>query len=135
MIGDYVYANIDGERKRVKVLEVFNNGIVCMFGGRPWFMDSESVLPIPVTEEILIKNGFVRIETKDGKSLPNYEIKWENNDNFVIRLHTMTGAYWEPCGLGTTIKGGAVCDVDYVHQLQHILLVCGNTRTFDAFVV
>ena len=92
----------------------------------------EIVTPIPLTAEILEKNGFERsysnILTADGyKKLPQYKYKNMVQVQDICRnLITISysdlegGVYDIQCGIGSHIY-----DLKYVHQLQHALRLCG----------
>lgn len=77
--------------------------------------------PIPLTPEILEKNGFKMV--LDINKLPTYRIKWTRNPNLYFTIFTGVDGYWNPVGFGVTI-GGVNGEVDYVHQLQHALRIC-----------
>ena len=77
--------------------------------------------PIPLTPEILEKNGFKMV--LDINKLPTYRIKWTRNPNLYFTIFTGVDGYWNPVGFGVTI-GGVNEEVDYVHQLQHALRIC-----------
>ena len=78
--------------------------------------------PIPLTPEILEKNGFEKVY--DKYKLPNYRIKWKSYTDFYFTVFTGVDGYWNPIGLNV-ITGGIPATVDYVHQLQNALRLCG----------
>ena len=92
----------------------------------------EIVTPIPLTAEILEKNGFERsyssILTADGyKKLPQYKYKnmvqVQDICRNLIKISYSDlegGVYDIQCGIGSHIY-----DLKYVHQLQHALRLCG----------
>lgn len=80
------------------------------------------IKPIPLTEEILVKNGFKKQEdvnewsyykSKDGKG--QYMILWSMDYNY-LEIGSYTDEFGEFNRLGT---------MRYVHQLQHALRLCG----------
>ena len=86
---------------------------------------SDDIKPIPLTAEILEKNGFEMVLDKD--KLPTYRIKWTRNPNLYLTIFTGLDGYWNPVGYGVTIAGvnGVI---DYVHQLQHAMKLCGINK-------
>ena len=89
------------------------------------WVNADNVDPIPLTPEILEKNGFEMVLDKD--KLPTYRIKWTRNPNLYFTVFTGVDGYWNPVGFGVTIAGvnGAI---DYVHQLQHAMKLCGINK-------
>lgn len=70
------------------------------------------IKPIPLTEEILVKNGFKH-------SMPHND--WTNADcNF----------YLYEGGNGYRISNTDI-KLDYVHQLQHLLRLCGIEKEIE----
>ena len=124
MAGAFVYFNCFDGSKIVVCVTGFNDGIV--YGdsenGSHW-CNIGKVEPIPITPEILEKNGFTQCEPqgyglyvkgKKGEGL--YNILWQGESyNYYLEI----AAYTYPFGEfnKTNIK--------YVHQLQHALLLCG----------
>ena len=86
---------------------------------------SDDIKPIPLTPEILEKNGFEMV--LDKYKLPNYRIKWTRNPNLYFTVFTGVDGYWNPVGFGVTIAGvnGVI---DYVHLLQHAMKLCGINK-------
>lgn len=82
-----------------------------------WF---ERVQPIPLTTEILEKNGW-----KHDKIFNNW---WNPGVGFVIWYNLMTFQDFYCCEI-TSMK------FDYVHQLQHALRLCGFTDLADNFKI
>ena len=73
------------------------------------------VEPIPITPEILEKNGFVynAIPFVDG---------WEQ---FGLTLYRGGNGYRINCGINVSLI------IDYVHQLQHALRLCGIEKEIE----
>ena len=88
---------------------------------RIYYLRLSECNPIPLTPEILEKNGFKMV--LDINKLPTYRIKWTRNPNLYFTIFTGVDGYWNPVGFGVTI-GGVNGEVDYVHQLQHALRIC-----------
>lgn len=79
----------------------------------------DTCLPIELTEDILVKNGFVEVELTDSYELNTdyYEIEvWNYSDGlWVVTVHWIE--------FSSTPESKAT--VSYAHQLQHLLRLCG----------
>jgi len=123
-IGDYV--NYRGQI--IKVTSLYDKGGSNEVG---WsdkesvWVNAISVEPIPLTPEILEKNGFEKVY--DEYKLPNYRIKWKNYTNLFFIVFTGVDGYWNHVGLGVII-GGVPATLDYVHQLQQAMKLCGINK-------
>jgi hypothetical protein len=133
MIGDWV----ETEFGNFKVLSIFGDwhGVEVQNynnEGNNFSIDDSIDLNckgVPLTKEILIKNGWN--ETKPH---------WFYNENNYIYLAESTagdGWLWEMIWTNTE---GQVCikpisTIKYVHELQHILRVCEFTTKADRFEV
>lgn len=110
MIGDWV--NIQGENCYVTLATLYT----LQFTGKP-----NNIRPIPLTTEILEKNGFTSTEDQYnhkkhfllGKNEYNCDVYWDGLSILLVE------ADYEP----TTYA--YVCEVNYVHELQHALKLCG----------
>ena len=89
------------------------------------YFKAERLSPIPLTPEVFERNGFEKV--LDKNKLPNYQIKWNRNPNLYFTIFTGVDGYWNPVGFGVTI-GGVLAEVDFVHQLQHALRLCGINK-------
>ena len=119
MIGDWIYnKNID------KPMQVYPMMFSQMFRQRPDATTEDyNIFPIPLTPEILKKNGFVN---KKGRFMQsgNFDnpplIMWHLVDDKILghpksQLEIHHGY--------KSIHVSFVCD--YVHELQHALRLCG----------
>lgn len=84
----------------------------------------EDISPIPLTPEILEKNGFVYNETREAWELiPNNGFgicrEEEDNNNFYF-CH---GVY-DPYNRDSDTTYHNIAKVEYVHKLQHLLRDC-----------
>lgn len=70
-------------------------------------LSSEDIEPIPLTPEILEKNGFIRINAG------------------VITYKLTKYLYWTPRGLEHELSEIPICHLNFVHELQHALKLCG----------
>ena len=91
--------------------------------------DIKSIQPIPITPEILEKNGFVKY---DG----GYKFFKSNDENYYFGFESiffneetnLMNVTKEMCsGKQTSIKGY----FNYVHKLQHALKLCGIDKTIE----
>lgn len=76
------------------------------------------IVPIPLTEEILVKNGF-HIHKNDGKWL-GQEARFHlptDEDVLVLMLDNI--------GYHVSISWGFHPHFHYVHELQHLFHICG----------
>lgn len=108
--GIYVYFNcFDGSKIIVKVTG-FKDGVVYgVSKTSSHWCTIEKVEPIPLTAEILGKNGFT-LEHYSGDVMTGY---WWTRNDFVIH-NSMNDAI-----------GRNNFKYEYVHQLQHALRLCG----------
>lgn len=126
MINDWVFYIGDGEPKQTQVIEITSLRQVQLFDGEDlssWFLVGEKYIePIPLTTEILEKNGFV---SKKGRfmQLGNFDnpplILWHLVDEPILghpknQLEIHNGA--------ENIHVSFMCH--YVHELQHALKLC-----------
>lgn len=137
MIGDYISVKPSG--MPIKVAAVHHKKVAYHAVVNKLFWVRESLLePIPLTLEILEKNGFEKsyssILTADGyKKLPQYKYKNTTQVQDICRnLITISysdlegGVYNIQCGIGSHIY-----DLKYVHQLQHALRLCGINKNIE----
>jgi hypothetical protein len=109
MIGDWVYnKDID------KPMQVYRIIISQMFRQTPNATTEDyNIFPIPLTQEILEKNGFkeynglYRLDIAEGVFV---NVDFESKEPFVS-IHN------------TCYRATPICK--YVHQLQHVLRLCG----------
>lgn len=81
-----------------------------------------AIKPIPLTEEILLKNGF----EKTGSFADLKEYAWTDIDNDIYIFYVESNEpyfYTEIATVDVEIK--------YVHQLQHLLRMCGSVVLAD----
>ena len=110
----YVYFNcFDGSKIIVKVTE-FNDGIAYGVSehGTHWCQITK-IEPIPLTSEILEKNGFV-IESRDYHGEP-------------LQYCKLVDGLWIDISGENFFEG----KLEYVHQLQHALRLCGIEKEIE----
>lgn len=123
MIGDLVIVKTPVEEKATKVAEIYANGIIAEDGGS--YLNDE-ISPIPLTPEILTKNGF--------RDISNHTLK--GAETYCLTMG-------DSCEIKITYKLGDYLAYDYyddrwyrqfetslcyrwcVHNLQHALRLCG----------
>ena len=128
MIGDWVslfQGNPDGSSCNVRVSYIGEYGEVGIDGCEEYTSANCNLLfPIPLTPEILEKNGFVK-QAYDGWLIS------ENNGRRLIEYRTdyfdglLRIDYAEEPFSKISIK------LKYVHQLQHALKVCGIDKEIE----
>lgn len=128
MIGDWVMLNPDlkeyypfaGKPCMVIGLHDDDGAIKIEYdNGKYFWTDAEDdVLPIPLTPEILEENGF-NIE------IAPYTPDWKRcilNPNFFLE-DRLKGFYH--------FNGNNLAKIQYVHELQHALKLCGIDKTIE----
>ena len=117
-VGDWIE---DGYKKS-QVTSITCDGIVETTAA---ISNIEVIDAIPLTEEILVKNGFVEVELTDSYELNTdyYEIEvWNYSDGlWVVIVHWIE--------FSSTPESKAT--VSYVHQLQHLLRLCGIEKEIE----
>lgn len=80
-----------------------------------WFLDIKYLEPIPLTAEILEKNGFV--EGRYGEMVLNEELG--TSEIYLILEESHDGEYywWK-------VNNEIIAKIKSVHELQHVLNVC-----------
>lgn len=134
MVGDWVICTYPSINKPVKVMEIKtvsdeelkavinNDGIRLVF--RRTYID-----PIPLTPEILEKNGFEKLDFShfqigDRRLVLDADGRWDGPLSW----------HWVVTEMDTNAKGQPVvldyyvATINYVHQLQHALRLCGITK-------
>ena len=84
----------------------------------------DEIKPIPLTEEILESNGFVRDDKHE------YSMTGSNYNYLKVRCYADT--YFE-IGNAFDEEGElqAFADIQYVHELQHALKLCGIDKNIE----
>lgn len=89
--------------------------------GDVWEEKEEDMLPVPLTEEILLKNGFIKM----------YDYYKDKEDNIFIRLgEDITTSIRVECldrkpNKPTLSKVNAFNKTKYVHELQNLFTLAG----------
>ena len=131
MLGDWVYG-YDGEWKPICVKQImgFHPSIVAVhtYGYQP-----DQIKPIPITPEILEKNGFVMAE-RDGVAVRySFATDLHKPTQTAIQFAFYDGGVsadtlfkcWTSPKDCDGINDLHICDLKFVHEMQHALRLCG----------
>lgn len=125
MIGDWVLYN----DKTIQVEEIVTGGInpEWLCGMMEYIIQEEDLKPIPLTNEILEKNGMHLFNRKTRNLMEDCnhsDCFKEDEDNILeLSLNNNGTIRWSINGDEYTI-----IPLDYVHQLQHALRLCGINK-------
>ena len=129
MIGDWVLYN--GQPKVVQMIDGYGtteleNEILC----NGMYHNPIEVSPIPLTAEILEKNGFVKM---DGDHY-RYFLAYDNN--YYVGFESVN-YYTDACFCNVTkecsdgTQAQSKCVYKYVHELQHAMRLCGIEKEIE----
>ena len=109
MIGDWVNIAVEEYNNPTRIREIGSFWVKVIKDEMEY--SNILVTPIPLTPEILEKNGFVRSEVF-------VEWKYEYEDIYML---------WKPFPWLSVLSDGSELKFpcEYVHQLQHALRLCG----------
>ena len=127
MIGDWVEVPfLEGKPKIVKVEEILFDEINPEWDGMENYggIKIKYVEPIPLTPEILEKNGF----TKGGMFVKTYYLAVEDFEIFVYFAYVNTQLIIEKRNGKEIIN---ILNVEYLHILQHALKLCGIEKQIE----
>ena len=133
MIGDVVYVTPD-KTGRVCTVNRSNTGNAFVLVKDERYTHSlVNITPIPLTPEILKKNGIGDIEDDEFasayiESFEKPQFQFCKNINLLIGTD-YKGRFWVKSILNT------IDDIRYVHELQHALRMCGQNDLADNFSV
>lgn len=120
MIGDWVtFQCFDGSSINVRVTQIQSSALGMIYGRsetRSHWANVEDVKPIPLTLEILEKNGFMN--GKDGYDIGIPLLYWDKYCNAI-------------CGYTHGDDIVEVFDCKCVHELQHALKLCGIEKEIE----
>ena len=129
MIGDWVMSIHPAMPRPIKVTEIGKNDI----GYKNGILHISFIEPIPITPEILERNGF-RLK-EEGESYTEYV---SGDEHSIIALVFYKESIYDvdtvlDCELG--FFGGLNrihhCHVKFVHELQHALKLCGISKNIE----
>lgn len=122
MIGDWVEIQDTPKYYKVEGVNIFARGDACRLTFEDYVVETwcDRVKPIPLTPEMLEANGFEQNENVKGYQYPN--------DNIIFCLEELSRVF---------IFNGVYNDIciNYVHELQHALRLCGLTELADNFKI
>ena len=114
MIGDWVECVDSTHKKKVYAqIDAIEEGQTCILvrlDNCNWFLDISFIKPIPLTPEILEKNGFIKESRECQRNTLQYCV--------------LTDGLWIDISEVNYFEG----KLEFVHQLQHALRFCGITR-------
>jgi len=129
MVGDYLtFTDVQNDSRcpklKVVVIDGATNELLVSVDGDPTLdridIDDE-LCGIPITPEILEKNGFRKLVTYGTK-------KWLC-DNFRLNVYDSRET-WRFCA-DTNRNEDSVIYIRFVHELQHCLKLCGIDKTIE----
>ena len=130
MIGDYVIRkNVPNEFLIVDTIDSIRDIVYLDLDGLGITEKIENIEPIPLTSEILEKNGF--IIKKKWAQIGNFGdsplIMWHFVDDPILRdYNTELEIHQNDTG-----KVHVRIPCEYVHELQHALRLCGIEKTIE----
>lgn len=134
MIGDWVVLKSNGVHPdtKIRITELSTDG--CFVDDCDNFIGYEELSPIPLTEEILVKNGF-EYAYNEASKMQNKQLLVANIGGHYIevRLDKKNVAIWYDYDEN---ESGFYSDVlldlpRTVHQLQHLLRLCGIDKEIE----
>ena len=85
-------------------------------------MDCDDIEPIPITPEILEKNGFEKLEDGSWSLFQAlYQIYWSADPLYLEISSSYTSQIGDFSRMG----------IQFVHELQHALKLCGIDKTIE----
>lgn len=122
MIGDWVL--YDGEPNIItEVSEIIHGEATVCFVGNNYMADMDEIEPIPLTQEILEKNGFTKSTPPPGIHAKCYEL---DNKKYKYNLTIADYNKYKRLLLNVDSEDSECFNIkcDYVHELQHALRLC-----------
>lgn len=139
-IGDWVRVlpishKVEAHNSQVGALTRNVNNTISIEGGyfpswRGWSVSEEYIEPIPLTEEILLVNGFKKVDLTIG----NYALKLEEKGKYDVHTILWGGVFDGRMDLEFKVMGEHIHidkKIRYVHELQHALRLCGLDEIAD----
>lgn len=126
MVGDWVRNDL-GETQRV--VELRKEGAMLSYND---IYQYDDIQPIPLTLEILEKNGFEKLDFShfqigDRRLVLDADGRWDGPLSW----------HWVVTEMDTNAKGQPVvldyyvATINYVHELQHALILCGIDKDIE----
>ena len=119
MVGDFLQ-NTNGNIGRVIGIQPYNQAtteVVMSYNGGTCFSDPKLLEPIPITKEILEKNGFEKTPCGMGETILTF-----SNDYSAISIDEITESIWRVEYMNRELSLPLCRDlICHVHELQHFL--------------
>ena len=130
MVGDWVECvDSSHEKKAYAQIDSIEEGQTCIlvrFDNCNWFLDISFIKPIPITGEILEKNGFKEVNKGYGSwSLYKYKYDGCTKTTQCHIFWSKTEAYLKIISYTYEFGDFERIGIQYVHELQHALRLCG----------
>ena len=127
MIGDWLQ-HASGKYFQVTRIDMWGDGSVHFACGHPHLWEyNNKFSPIPLTEEILEKNGFVYKEEEETCATEAFHHWWLEGSAFALN----DDSWWRSIKDGNLHVKFGIFPLKYVHQLQHALRLCGIDKTIE----
>ena len=128
MIGDWVQlpSIMSDEVFPIQVYEILNDGVKYICGGKKMQVRFEHINPIPLTQDILEKNGFEKFPFHHIKNKHVWSFHQDMKtfvDLTTRKLNDNTVDGWS-ISISSTCTSEMIHKIDYVHELQHTLKFC-----------
>ena len=123
MIGDWVNIMVEGYDNPTQIKEI----------GPFWVKVTQDekdygivlIEPIPITPEILERNGFESVKNIFG--FKTYKL----NDDFILEDRGKRKCLCRSCYTMQPYSTFWVCDIEHVNELQHALKLCGISKNIE----
>lgn len=127
-IGDLILAQFINGDRYARIAAIAIDCVVVSVSDREYEHDYESIFPIPLTEDILKANGFIKVNSQ------RYDLIGivEGND-FHVQANPKKGHIFVTNH--TTRNHCNKYDGFFVHELQHALRLCGLNELANNFKV
>lgn len=128
MLGNWVLAGKNAKFP-MQVVSIFEDEVYLDFEGNEgdcFEEKEEDMLPIPLTEEILLKNGFINMSDYYKDKEGNIFIRLGEDITTSIRVECLDRKPNKP----TCSKVSAFNKTKYVHELQNLLTLAGVEMEF-----
>lgn len=128
MLGNWVYAGAKTQFP-MYVTGIFQDVAYLDFEGNEgdvWEEKEEDMLPVPLTEELLLKNGFINMSDYYKDKEANIFIRLGEDITTSIRVECLDRKPNKP----TLSKVNAFNKTKYVHELQNLLTLAGVEMEF-----
>ena len=93
-------------------------------------VEEEDINPIPLTAEILEKNGFIK--SNSVSDIPPFDKDEDGNMYYSFKGENKFWGWWQPDNI-FFIPANAMGNIEirYVHELQHALKLCGIAKNIE----